>query len=100
MTGFSDTVKQRGYRRHEELADLLGQGRYQSGYRCLLPVILDDGRLVELISTTNAGFRGIEGWFRDPALAGAFTLNLGHVAVLEPAQVQNYLELDDDGEEQ
>lgn len=105
MTTNEITAKNRSYDLHEALADFLGQPRYQGGYTCSVEVTLDDGRTGTLTSTSNAGFRGIEGRFIptpviDPQLGGAtredrvwlaeqvarkgrFSTSLGHVAAWE-----------------
>lgn len=78
----SGTTKDRGYRLHDELADLLGQPRHQHGYRptdlrCTVTDRDGEEQSAVLISTSNAGFRGIEGRFE--TYDGHVTLPLGNV---------------------
>lgn len=71
--------KGHGYRLHEQIADVMDRPRYQSGYHpngsiSLVAaedvvcgsrgVIIQEGEIVFLIDTMNAGFRGIEGTVR------------------------------------
>jgi hypothetical protein len=83
-------VKQKGYRNHERVADLLDRPQHQSGYRPrpdqVIALVADEdyhrdgivqGLEMTLVSTTNAGFRGIEASVRHPDGTVVYMVPLG-----------------------
>lgn len=76
------TTKNRSYDVRRVIADFIGAPAH-TDYSCELGVELADGRVATLLSTSNAGFRGIEGYFTDLETGAAFHASLGAVVAYE-----------------
>jgi hypothetical protein len=89
MTNDATTAKNRSYRVAEQIADDLGAPRYTAGltvarYADSCEVEFADGVTAYLRNTSNAGFRGIEGYCQETSPEGdltgrTFTRSLGEV---------------------
>lgn len=58
----SDTPRNRSYSKHDELAEIIGAKPHAHGYRPNVYARLRTGSVVQILSTSNAGFNGIEAY--------------------------------------
>lgn len=87
----TDSPKNRSYSVRDAMAQAIGAplhddwttSRYGYAIACIVPLPGDgpDDEPVDalLLHTSNAGFRGIEGWFEDSISGRKFTRSLGDV---------------------
>jgi hypothetical protein len=80
------TTKDKSYEVRRYIADAIGAPEHHdfttARYARAVDVLFDDDTSALLVSTTNAGFRGIEGWFVD-ADERRFSRSLGEVTEWE-----------------
>jgi len=97
MTTDHMTEKARSYRVHNEVADALGQPRFHAyshvhgplELRARRDIVMGDikigtGEAVRLVSTSNAGFRGIVAHVETPEGFAVWDVSLGAFDVVRP----------------